>query len=40
MGARMTAIMTKIIGALIGTGMFIALGSAMAHAQAFCDTGF
>ena len=32
----MTSTMTKVIGALIGTGMFIALGTAMAHAQAFC----
>ena len=32
----MTSTITKVIGALIGTGMFIALGAAIAHAQAFC----
>ena len=26
--------MTKLIGALIGTGLFIAIGTALAHAQA------
>jgi amino acid permease len=26
----------KVIGTLIGTGVFLTLGVAMAHAQAFC----
>jgi len=29
-------VMTKICGALIGAGVFMALGIAAAHAQTFC----
>lgn len=29
-------LMTKIAGMMLGTGVFLALGTAMAHAQAFC----
>ena len=36
----MTSTTTKIYGALIGTGVFFALGTAMAHAQMFCDHCF
>ena len=36
----MTSTTTKIYGALIGTGIFFALGTAMADAQAFCDRCF
>jgi hypothetical protein len=32
----MTAITTKIIGAVIGSAIFLGLGLAMAHAQAIC----
>jgi hypothetical protein len=31
----MTSTTIKLYGALIGTGIFFALGTAMAHAQAF-----
>ena len=36
----MTSMTTKICGAVIGMGVFFALGSVMAHAQAFCDRCF
>jgi amino acid permease len=31
----MITMATKLIGALIGSGLFVALGTAMAHAQFF-----
>ena len=36
----MTSTTTKIYSAPIGTGIFFALGTAMAHAQALCDRCF
>jgi hypothetical protein len=30
-------LLTKIAGVMIGTGVILALGTAMAHAQAFCS---
>jgi hypothetical protein len=32
--------MTKLYGALIGAGIFFAVGTALAHAQALCDACF
>lgn len=32
--------MTKLTGALIGAGVFFAIGTALAHAQALCDACF
>jgi len=36
----MKPIMSRIYGALTGTGVCFAIGAAMAHAQAFCDDFF